>query len=119
MVEDARLGESSYADARQHSQEPLMNNLSRRGFLQRSLAGLTVGAGLPAWYAQQVIAAEEEKNAEAKKAADRITVGCIGIGSPASRGLAIMGDAKGKKGVEIIAVCDIEKNHLENAAKKV
>ncbi len=96
------------------------NNLSRRGFLQRSLAALTVGAGLPAWYAQRVLAAEEDKKAEDKKAAaDRIGVGCIGIGSPASRGLAIMGDAKGKKGVEILAVCDVEKDHLENAAKRV
>jgi predicted dehydrogenase len=96
-----------------------MNNLSRRGFLQRSLAALTVGAGLPAWYAHQVLAVEEEKKAEAKKAPDRITVGCIGIGSPASRGMAIMGDAKSKKAVEIIAVCDVEKNHLERAAKSV
>ena len=96
----------------------MTNNLSRRGFLQRSLGALTVGAGLPAWYARQVLAAYQEQNAKAK-GTDRITVGCIGIGSPRSRGMAIMGEIKSKKGVEVVAVCDVEKNHLDNAAKRV
>jgi predicted dehydrogenase len=100
----------------------MTNNLSRRGFLQQSLAGLTVGAGLPLWYAREVLGHYEDKKAEEAKnvkANDRITVGVIGIGSPKSRGRAITNDARGKKGVEVIAVCDIEKNHLENAAKQV
>src|SRR5207248_3324744 len=65
---------------------------------------------------------EEEAKAKDRKktaASDNLRVGCIGIGSPASRGMAIMNDAKTKKGVEIVAVCDIEKNHLERAAKAV
>src|SRR5437764_12187176 len=85
----------------------MLNNLSRRGFLQRSLTGLTA-AGLPLWFAQDVLAQQEESKAKEKKkvaANDRLRVGCIGIGSPASRGMAIMGDAKSKKGVEIVAVC--------------
>jgi predicted dehydrogenase len=98
----------------------MTNNLSRRGFLQGSLAGLTA-AGLPLWYAREVIAADEEQKTKEKKveANDRISIGCIGIGSPASRGSAIMRDAKGKNGVEVIAVCDVDKRHVENAAKLV
>ena len=30
-------------------------SLSRRGFMDRSLAALTVGAGLPLWYAREVL----------------------------------------------------------------
>jgi predicted dehydrogenase len=95
-------------------------NLSRRGFLARSLAALT-GAGLPAWYAAEIVAAAEEKKAGQKKPAanDRIVMGAIGIGSPQSRGRAIAGDALGTKlGVQFVAVCDVDKRHRERAAKE-
>src|ERR1700678_2011926 len=94
-------------------------NLSRRGFLERSLGGL-VAAGLPLWSAREIVAAELA--AEDKKplaANDRIVMGAIGIGSPQSRGRAIYNDAKGQKGVQYVAVCDVDKRHLENAAKMV
>ncbi len=89
-------------------------NLSRRGFMQRSLAALTVGAGLPAWYARELLAAD---NPAAGK--DGIVMGAIGIGSPQSRGRAIMRDALGKEGVRYVAVCDVDAHHREQAVKDV
>jgi len=93
------------------------DSLSRRGFLERSLGALTV-AGLPVWYARQIIAAEEEKAAADRKpvaANDKMVMGAIGIGSPQSRGRAIYGEAKKQKGVIYTAACDVDGRHLENA----
>ena len=36
-------------------------NMSRRGFLASSLAGLTLGVGLPAWFARELLAEQQEK----------------------------------------------------------
>src|SRR5437660_1709398 len=95
-------------------------NLSRRGFLQRSLAALTVGAGLPAWNAREIVAAELEDEAKKKKLAanDRVVMGAIGIGSPQSRGRAIAGDAINlKRGAQYVAVCDVDGRHRDRAVR--
>ena len=96
-------------------------NLSRRGFLERSLAGLTAGAGLPLWYAREVLALEQEKAAKAQKpvaANDRLVMGAIGIGSPQSRGLAIANDALNlKRGIQYVAVCDVDARHRDRAVQ--
>src|SRR3989454_3417508 len=95
-------------------------NLSRRGFLQRSMATMAA-AGLPAWYAREVLAADEEKAAKTKAVAanDKIVMGAIGIGSPQSRGTAIMNDARRQKGVEYVAACDVDGRHLDRGAKMI
>src|SRR4051794_14585556 len=93
-------------------------NLSRRGFMQRSLAALTIGAGLPAWYAHEVFAAEQQAEGEKKPGGhDPIVMGAIGVGSPQSRGSAIMKDALGQKGVHYVAVCDVDRRHRRHAAE--
>ena len=84
-------------------------NLSRRGFIQRSLAALAA-AGLPAWYARDVFAADDKKDASP---GEKVLMGAIGIGSPASRGRAIYGDAKREKGV-YVAACDVDRRFLHN-----
>ena len=96
-------------------------NLSRRGFMQRSLGAMAV-AGLPAWYAQESFAADQDnKSAEKKQngANDRIVMGAIGIGSPQSRGRAIMHDATNQKGVVYVAACDVDSRHLDRAAEDI
>ena len=83
--------------------------LSRRGFLDRSLAALTM-AGLPLWYAREVLADDQEKNAAASKLKksgpnDQIVMAAIGVGG---QGTGIMKRAKKKPGVKYVAVCDLD-----------
>jgi predicted dehydrogenase len=91
-------------------------NLSRRGFLQRSLTA-ALASGLPLWYAREVAAVNP---ARAKPDANgKIIMGAIGIGSPASRGRAIAHEAlsAGKGNVVYVAVCDVDGRHRVNAAE--
>jgi predicted dehydrogenase len=105
-------------------------NLSRRGFLARSLAGLTVGAGLPLWYAKEMVAAADEKKDRAPAANDRIVMGAIGTGTNrlratgtgalhGERGVQIMRDAIGQSGVQMVAVCDVDAVNRDFAANLV
>jgi len=92
-------------------------NLSRRGFVQKSLAGLTM-AGLPAWYAREVIAGQELALARAKKkvgANDKLVAGAIGVGG---QGTGIMNGLKGH-GAQIVAICDVDRERREKVAKEV
>jgi len=93
--------------------------LSRRGFLQQSTAYLTLGAGLPAWFAQEVLAAEQDKTAVKAGPNDKIVMGAIGIGSPQSRGRAIANDARRDKNVQYVAACDVDSKHLANAIQQL
>jgi predicted dehydrogenase len=101
----------------------MLGNLSRRGFLQRSLAAAAV-AGLPAWYARELLAhhLEAEDNKQPVAANDKIVFGAIGIGSPQSRNRhLILNDLLKKHGekAEVVAVCDVDRSHREKAAKEI
>src|SRR5207249_2452975 len=106
----------------QHKGTPEMHrgNLSRRGFLQRSLGGL-LAAGLPAWYAQEILTREAAAQEKKPAANDKLVFGAIGIGSPQSRGLHVVKIdlLKAFPGTECVAVCDVDRNHRERAAKEV
>jgi hypothetical protein len=95
-------------------------NLSRRGFLQRSLAALTA-AGLPAWYARQIVAAEDK--VEKKPAAsDRLVMGIVGVGSPASRSLQVVSASEPSvKAVQLTFTkgCDVHGRHREHAEEEM
>jgi predicted dehydrogenase len=82
---------------------------------------LTLGAGLPLWYAREVLADKEEKDSAAKKTKklgpnDHILMGAIGVGG---QGTGIMKWAKGKPGVKFVAVCDVDAARREKAAKLI
>jgi predicted dehydrogenase len=97
-------------------------NLSRRGFLQRSFAALTIGAGLPAWYARELLASDQQKAAEEKKAIganDRINIGVIGLGPPPRRALDLYHGAKGNKQVQFVATCNVDAGHLKFAIEEM
>jgi predicted dehydrogenase len=94
--------------------------LSRRGFLDRSLAALTL-SGIPLWYAREVVAGEEQRIAQADKAKkagpnDQIVMAVIGMGG---RGTTIMKWAQKKHGVKFVAVCDIDASRTKKGAKEV
>jgi len=88
-------------------------NLSRRGFLRASVAALGA-AGLPAWYAGRVVAAEDAGRTKAG-ANDKIVMGVVGCGSPQSRSLGVYGASKHIQDIKWAAVCDVDAKHLDHA----
>ena len=96
-------------------------NWSRRGFLQHSLGVLTA-AGLPAWYAREVLAADEKTAAKKTSANDRLVMGIVGIGSPQSRSLQVV-SASGpsvKAGqLTFTRGCDVDARHRARATEEM
>jgi predicted dehydrogenase len=93
-------------------------NLSRRGFLQRSLMAMAA-AGLPLWYARAALAFDQEvARARGKKFGpnDRIQIGVIGSGDRFNGGLFY--DVKRHKPFVIVACCDVDKKHVNQVADK-
>ena len=92
--------------------------ISRRGFLSGSITALTIGAGLPDWFARELLAADLDREADGRKVFgpnDKIQIGAIGTGS---RGVAVMNEANRRPGVEFVAVCDVDAAHRREAAEK-
>jgi predicted dehydrogenase len=98
-------------------------NLSRRGFMANSLGAL-VAAGLPLWFAKEmVLDAQETTTARQPGANDRIIMGAIGTGTSRTtrptqpvrgeRGIHIMQAAMSETGVQMSAVCDVDRPNAE------
>ena len=95
---------------------------SRRSFLAQSIAGLSL-AGLPAWYANEAVAAEQERVGSMPKkiaANDQINLACIGPGGRKAgfrQGLGVTRGIARQPGVKVVAVADVDKTHADEAAK--
>jgi predicted dehydrogenase len=101
-------------------------NLSRRGFLARSVGALSA-AGLPLWYAKEIVVDAQEKTGQRIAANDRLVMAAIGTGTNRThrranqplrgeRGVGIMNEAMQQNGVQMIAVCDVDRPNADFAA---
>jgi len=97
-------------------------DVSRRDFLTGSLTGLAL-VGLPDWWIREAEAAARERVTQQPRRIgpnDRINIGCIGPGGPKGgyqQGLNDTKAAAGHPGTKVVAVCDVDRDHRENAAK--
>ncbi len=96
--------------------------INRRTLLERSIAGMAM-ASLPAWFQQEAIAAEQARLADLPRRIgpnDHINIACIGPGGSKGGYRQGLGDTRGighKAGVKVVAVCDVDRTHLAEAAK--
>ncbi len=97
-------------------------NWSRRGFLRHSLAALGA-AGLPAWYARELLAADEKTATKKKTSAnDRLVMGVVGIGSPSSRSLQVInasGPSVRSGQLTFTLGCDVDAHHRAHAMEEM
>ena len=87
------------------------NDINRRQFLKKVTA---IGAGTIAF--PYIVPSSALGKAGNVAASNRIVMGCIGVGS---QGGGNMRGFLGKKEVQVVAVCDVDKGHRDGAKKTV
>jgi predicted dehydrogenase len=85
------------------------------------MAAMTIGAGLPVWYAREVVGQVEDRAAQDEKTKklgpnDQIVMAAIGTGG---QGTGIMKAAMKQPGVKFVAVCDLDEARRHKAADVV
>ncbi len=85
--------------------------ISRRQFLKRA-SGITAGAMTFPY----IVSSSALGQAGRPAASDRIVMGCIGMGG---QGTGNMRGFLGKKEAQVVAVCDVDKRHRDQAKKIV
>ena len=96
------------------------NHFGRRRFLTHSVAGIAA-IGLPTWFAQEeAIAALETPQRKKLGPNDRIQVAGIGLGGSRGgyrQGLNDTRAAASQPNCKVVAVCDVDQVHLDEAVK--
>ncbi len=83
--------------------------ISRRSFI-RKCSATAAATSLPLWFIERELARAEEPKATIKSPNERPTIALIGCGGQGS------GDAKdAMRFGDVIAVCDVDKSHIERA----
>jgi predicted dehydrogenase len=85
--------------------------IGRRQFLKRASSATAGAIAFP-----YVVSSSALGGAGNVAASDRVVMGCIGVGS---QGSGNMGGFLGKKEVQVVAVCDVDKNNRDRAKKRV
>ena len=85
--------------------------INRRRFLKYSTATCAGALSFP-----YIVQSSALGKGETVAASERITVGCIGVGP---QGNGVMGNFLGQNDVQVVAVCDVKSNVLEQRIKRV
>ncbi|MBC7808389.1 MAG: Gfo/Idh/MocA family oxidoreductase [Akkermansiaceae bacterium] len=97
------------------------NNSGRRRFLTRSVAGLAA-VGLPEWFAREEASAAVQSPPRKRFGPnDQIQVGGIGMGGSRGgyrQGLGDTRAASRQSGCKVVAVCDVDRVHLDESVKE-
>jgi predicted dehydrogenase len=93
--------------------------LNRRQFLARSVCGTAAALSLPTWIPASALGRDG-----ATSPSDRMVMGCIGVGGQGTRGMAggiwaPEGGFIGRPEIQVVAVCDVNRNNRENARNLV
>jgi len=84
---------------------------SRRDFLRNASVAAAGVIGFPSWVSPAALG-----RGRGVSAGNRITVGCVGVGW---QGGSNLGAFLAEPDVQVVAVCDIDRNHLEGARRRV
>ena len=88
------------------SNKPAGKGISRRGFLRASAVTAGAAIGLPTMVPASVFGANPPS--------ERITIGCIGVGNMGTSDLKAF---KGNPGAQVVAVCEVDAQRLQEARK--
>jgi hypothetical protein len=108
MFSRRQYGDGFFQNFEKNKMTQKINKLSRREFLKNS--ALTAGTILafPTIVPSSVLGSDAPSN--------RIAIGCIGLGA---KGTSDMKEFNGKSDTKVVALCDVDSNHLENARQAI